>query len=139
MVFNIEVINNDLGEPTPKQIKYRCWNNGEGEQCERNACGRTWCQQNKERDCRNLPVCTTGPCTWSDWGEWGACSANCKDGIKLRRRTGHLNTSFYMLIMHIRVQVLMVPLVKGPTLSRRRVLSLLMNARAVPMCMTDAK
>ena len=46
---------------------------------------------------------------------------------------------FIFLVNNVHlIQALMVPLVKGPTLSRRRVLSSLMNARAVQTSMTAA-
>ena len=41
---------------------------------------------NEERTC-NTQVCD-GVCVWTAWGPYGACTPECEDGIKIRRRTG---------------------------------------------------
>ena len=66
----------------PTQIRTRCWNDGVNDKC--NDCDNDECLQTESSECNNIAC----PCVWNEWLEWGGCTPSCRDGLKLRRRTG---------------------------------------------------
>ena len=74
------------GQPKPVQDRYRCWTINGVEDCGTGS-GHEYYDY-AERPCNTNNKCAA-VCEWSDWGQWSACNPDCKQGIRLQRRTNN--------------------------------------------------
>ena len=74
------------GQPKPVQDRYRCWTINGVEDCGTGS-GHEYYDY-AERPCNTDNECAA-VCEWSDWGQWSACNPDCKQGIRLQRRTNN--------------------------------------------------
>ena len=74
------------GQPKPVQDRYRCWTINGVEDCG-SGPGHDY-YDHDERRCNKKKKCAA-VCEWSDWGQWSACNPDCKQGIRLQRRTNN--------------------------------------------------
>ena len=74
------------GKPKPTQDRYRCWTINGVEDCG-NGSGHEYFDY-AQRPCNTDNKCAA-VCVWSEWGQWSACNPDCKQGIRLKRRTNN--------------------------------------------------
>ena len=70
----------------PFQDRYRCMMMDSIEDCGSGE-GHDY-YQNQSRDCNKDNQCQA-VCKWNNWGAWSECNPNCKQGLRLRRRTNN--------------------------------------------------
>ena len=68
------------------QDRYRCLNINGVEDCGSGPGNPNY--DHGERICKNIEKCKA-VCEWSDWGQWTACNPDCKQGLRLQRRTNN--------------------------------------------------
>jgi len=91
--------------------RYRCWDpkdfQNPGENCGSGSeqpgqgalCGRYQsevCYETERKDCDHSSC--DMECIWSDWGEWGACTPECRDGYRIRN-WWEIQLSFLQIIL----------------------------------------
>ncbi len=74
-------------EAKPVQDRYRCLTVGGVEDCGTGPDDDEF-YQSQERKCNANNKCAA-VCQWSPWGQWSDCNPDCKQGLRLKRRTNN--------------------------------------------------
>ena len=80
------------GETIPYHERYRCMIVDGVEDCG-TGDGHEY-YESRRRQCNKKKTCKA-VCKWSEWGEWSDCNPDCKQGLRLRRRTNNENEGAY--------------------------------------------